>query len=119
MKLRENFAEGRIDRREFLRTSTLLGLSATAAYAFVDGGEAARTARADRKTGGTVKIAHRVQEIESPHTYAWFQSNITRQVCEYLTRTGADNITRPWLVSSWDASDDLRTWTLNVRQGVT
>ena len=119
MKLRENFAEGRIDRREFLRTSTLLGLSATAAYAFVDGGEVARTARADRKTGGTIKIAHRVQEIESPHTYAWFQSNITRQVCEYLTRTGADNITRPWLVSSWDASEDLRTWTLHLRQGVT
>ena len=32
--LKRNFAEGRIDRREFLRTSTLLGLSAGAAYAF-------------------------------------------------------------------------------------
>ena len=33
--LKREFAEGRIDRREFLRYSTLLGLSATAAYAFV------------------------------------------------------------------------------------
>ncbi len=34
-KLQEQFAEGKINRREFLRYSTLLGMSATAAYAFV------------------------------------------------------------------------------------
>ena len=34
-KLKTQLAEGRIGRREFLRTSTLLGLSATAAYGFV------------------------------------------------------------------------------------
>ncbi len=33
--LKKNFAEGKVNRREFLRTSTLLGLSAGAAYAFV------------------------------------------------------------------------------------
>jgi peptide/nickel transport system substrate-binding protein len=30
-KLKQNFAERKIDRREFLRTSTLLGVSAVAA----------------------------------------------------------------------------------------
>ena len=34
-KVKGQFAEGKLDRREFLRYSTLLGLSATAAYAFV------------------------------------------------------------------------------------
>ena len=34
-KLKEQFCEGKIDRREFLRYSTLLGMSATAAYAVV------------------------------------------------------------------------------------
>ena len=33
--LKEQFAEGKVDRREFLRTATLLGVSAGAAYAFV------------------------------------------------------------------------------------
>ena len=33
-KLKQNFAERKIDRREFLRTSTLLGVSALAAYEF-------------------------------------------------------------------------------------
>ena len=31
-KLKQDFAEGRLNRREFLRYSTLLGLSAGAAY---------------------------------------------------------------------------------------
>ena len=68
---------------------------------------------------GTMRIAMRVKEVEAPHTYAWAeQSNICRQVCEYLTKTGHDNITRPYLLDRWEASDDLRTWTLHVRQGV-
>ena len=33
-KLKEELAEGRITRRDFLRYSTLLGLSAAAAYKF-------------------------------------------------------------------------------------
>ena len=54
----------------------------------------------------------RVQPIESPHTYSWIQdSMMSRNVIEYLTLTGADNITRPWLCEKWEASDDLKTWT--------
>jgi peptide/nickel transport system substrate-binding protein len=42
-----------------------------------------------------------------------------RQVNGYLTRTGIDNVTRADLLEGWQASDDLKTWTLNLRQGVT
>jgi peptide/nickel transport system substrate-binding protein len=35
-----------------------------------------------------------------------------------MTITGPDNITRPYLAESWEASDDLKTWTFNLRQGV-
>ena len=121
-RLKEGFAEGRIDRREFLRSSTLLGLSAGAAYAFagkVTGEPFARPARAAMSKGGTLKIGMRVKEIATPHTFDWVEkSNVTRQVVEYLTKTGHDNITRPYLLQSWEASDDLKTWTLRLRKDV-
>ena len=41
-----------------------------------------------------------------------------RQVCEYLTFTGANNITLPWLLDKWEASDDVKTWTLYLRKGI-
>ena len=120
--LKQNLAEGAIDRREFLRTSTLLGLSAGAAYAFlgkVTGETWSRPARAAMPKGGTLKIGMRVQEITTPHNMAWAdKSNQVRAVCEYLTRTGHDNVTRPYLLESWQASPDLKTWTLNLRQGI-
>lgn len=121
-KLQENFAEGRIERREFLRTSTLLGLSAAAAYGFVGkvtGESFVAPARAAMPKGGTLKIGMRVQEIGTPHNMAWAdKSNQVRAVCEYLTRTGHDNITRPYLLESWEASEDLKTWTLKLRKDV-
>ncbi|WP_119460189.1 ABC transporter substrate-binding protein [Rhodospirillaceae bacterium SYSU D60014] len=111
---------GKLDRREFLRTSTLLGLSATAAYALAGVPEQGMVAPARAADGGTIRISMRVMPLESPHTYSWVQdSNITRQVCDYLTRTGPDNVTEPWLLEKWVASDDLKTWDLILKKGIT
>jgi peptide/nickel transport system substrate-binding protein len=122
-KLQEQLAEGRLDRREFVRYAALLGVSASAAYAFagrITGQGFAPLARADTMPkGGTLRIAMRCKPITDPHTFSWIiDSNIVRQVCGYLTRTGADNITRPDLAESWEASDDLKTWTFHIRKGV-
>jgi peptide/nickel transport system substrate-binding protein len=120
--LKEQFAEGKIDRREFLRTSTLLGLSAGAAYAFVGkvtGESFVKPAKAAMPTGGTIKLSMRVLDVKDPHTFSWVtDSNVTRQVVEYMTKTGQDNVTRPYLLEGWEASDDLKTWTLHVRKGI-
>jgi len=117
-KLREYLAAGRIDRREFLRTATLLGLSASTAYAFagvVD--PRAAFAQAALPKGGRIRIGMRVHEIKDPMTISWTEaSNLVRQVCEYLTRTDQDNITHPLLLERWEASPDLKTWTLYVRK---
>ena len=97
-KLAEQYTERKVSRREFLRTATLLGLSATAAYSIagLPGGSYVRPAAA--QTGGTVRISIRVPALDNPHTYSWvYDSNSARQVLDYLTRTGFDNITRPWL----------------------
>ena len=121
--LQEQLAEGRLDRREFVRYSALLGVSATAAYAVAGriAGEdfAPKAVAQDMPMGGAIRIAMRVYVVDNPHTFSWvIDSNIARQVCGYLTRTGTDNVTRPDLLESWEASDDLLTWTLNVRPGV-
>ncbi|HXQ40093.1 MAG TPA: ABC transporter substrate-binding protein [Candidatus Udaeobacter sp.] len=109
--------EGRLERREFLRMSTLLGLSATAAYALA--GIAEPIAPAEAATGGTVTFSMRVAKIDNPAaTDTDYCANIVRQVCDYLTRTTADNVTHPWLLESWKPSDDLKTWTLTLRRGI-
>ncbi len=71
------------------------------------------------KRGGTLKVATALQKIAHPATYSWIAaSNVTRQVAEYLTLTDGKNITHPYLLENWEASDDLKTWTLNVRKGI-
>ena len=113
----EQMETGKVGRREFLRISTLLGLSAASAYALTGLAEP-KAARAAGDTG-TVRISMRVQPLETPATYSWVQdSNVARQVCDYLTRTGVDNVTRPWLLEKWEASDDLKTWTLILKKGI-
>ena len=122
--LKRQLAEGQIDRREFLRYATLLGLSAPAAYAAVRAitgerlvGEA--RAQGTPPKGGTLRLGMRCQDVKDPHTFSWVQrSNTVRQVCDYLTTTGPDNITRPSLCEKWEASPDLKTWTLRLRKDV-
>jgi len=43
---------------------------------------------------------------------------VVRQVAEYLTWTDGKNITHPYLLKNWEVSQDLKTWTLNLRQGI-
>jgi len=117
--LKQQLADKVMDRRDFVRYATLLGMAAPTAYMWagkIAGEDFVPAAQADDiPKGGIVKIAMRVPKLDNPHTFSWvYDSNCVRQVCGYLTRTGADNITRPALASKWEASDDLKTWTLTL-----
>jgi peptide/nickel transport system substrate-binding protein len=133
----EQLRQGRISRREFLRVATLLGVSVPAAYALAACGTApaaappagqataapaaaATTAPAAAvKRGGILKVGIQVPAVDHPARFSWvFDSNEFRQVYEYLTETGADNITRPYLLDSWEVNDTLDVWTLKLRQGI-
>ena len=122
--LKRQLVERQIERREFLRYATLLGMAAPTAYAFVAKvtGEtliAPAEAQGALPKGGTLRLAMRCQDLKSPHTYSWIESaNSARQVLDYLTVTGVDNITRPGLVEKWEPSPDLKTWTLRLRRTV-
>ncbi len=124
--------KGKVNRREFLWLATMLGTSATMAYALAGcappAGAPTGNSAADPavvpvggiKRGGTWTSAMELQLIDHPARLSWLQgANIVRQVGEYLTETGSDNITRPYLLDKWEANDDVTEWTLHLRQDVT
>ncbi len=122
-ELIDELKTGRVERREFLRTACLLGMSATAAYAVagrITGDFMMPAAQAaEPKKGGILRFAMLVQEMQDPATFDWGEkANQARHIVEYLTITGPDNVTRPYLAESWTASADLTEWTFKLRQGI-
>jgi len=125
-QMKKSLIAGKCSRREFLRTVTLLGISATTAYGMASKilgkkivPDFVGTAHAAQKKGGVLKYAMQVQEMADPATWSWTQKSIVgRHIIEYMVETGPDNITRPGLATSWEASDDLKTWTFSLRKGV-
>ncbi|MGD8397310.1 MAG: ABC transporter substrate-binding protein [Anaerolineae bacterium] len=134
-ELKDLYQKGRITRREFLRNATLLGMSFAGATAFLaacgpeDTPAPAATAAPEATEappaaagpvrGGRLRIASGVQKVTHPAQFSWvLPSNQLRQVAEYLTYFGVDNVARPLLLEDWEVSEDLKTWTLNLRQGI-
>ncbi len=121
-RLLRELRHGRLGRREFVRLATLLGLGAGAAFGLAGARGQDRPAPrrgVTRRPGGTLRFSMRIPDLGRPHTFSWgYDSNVVRQVNDYLTRTGPDNVTRPWLLAGWRASGDLKTWTLKLRRGV-
>ena len=108
--LKRELAEGQISRREFVRFATLIGMTAPAAYAFVGARYTPAAAQtASMPKGGTLRLGTRVKALNDPATYSWggYDFNVTRQVCEYLTLTDQKNVTHPYLLESWEPSEDL------------
>jgi peptide/nickel transport system substrate-binding protein len=127
--------KGKVSRREFLRFATLLGASVPVAYTLAacgaQGGSPAAAPAGEAssdavpvpgavKRGGTWTAAMQLQLLDHPARLSWIEgANIVRQMNEYLTETGPDNITRPLLLDRWEASDDVKTWDLYLKQGIT
>ncbi|MCX7382953.1 MAG: ABC transporter substrate-binding protein [Alphaproteobacteria bacterium] len=111
------FLKGEIDRRAFLRTVTLLGVSASSAFAVT--GATPAGAQETPKKGGALRYGSAVMEINDPMMITWTQpSNVLRNVVEYLTRVDEDNMTLPSLAASWDPSADLTTWKFKLQPNV-
>ena len=141
--------EGKITRRDFIRFSTLLGMSAALATACSSPEPAAAPAEEEAMEeeameeeameeeameeeameeeamggitrGGTLTIGSQLQLLDHPARLSWLEgANVVRQFSEYLTYTDPDNITHPWLFDSWEANADVTEWTFTVRPGVT
>jgi peptide/nickel transport system substrate-binding protein len=117
--LKSDMEKGKMSRREFIRYSTLLGVSAFTATQMAGLAFPGKLFAAPKK-GGSIKIAAPVHKVTHPAQFSWISpTNQLRQVVEYLTYTDGDNVTHPYLLNNWQASDDLKTWTLNLRRGIT
>src|SRR5690242_10382741 len=102
-------------------TAAAAAAEATAAPAAAEAtaAPAAAAAAGGIKRGGILKVGIQVPAVDHPARFSWvFDSNEFRQVYEYLTETGVDNITRPYLLEKWEVNDKLDVWTLHLRQGI-
>ncbi len=117
--LKVDLNNGKLTRRDFLRYATLLGMSAAAATQMAGLTWPTKAFAAKPKRGGVLKVAGQVHKITHPAQFSWVApTQICRQVAEYLAFTDGKNITHPYLLKNWEVSEDLKTWTLNVRQNV-
>jgi peptide/nickel transport system substrate-binding protein len=127
----EMLRKGQISRRDFLRFSTLLGVSLASAKFLAACAQPPTPTEAPASVeattppmpsitrGGTLTAATRVERVAMPAQFSLVsQSHAWRHVFEYLTYTDPKGITTPYLLDSWTASDDLLKWTLNVKKGL-
>jgi peptide/nickel transport system substrate-binding protein len=146
-ELQEQYRQGKVSRREFMRMSALLGLSLSGIMSFLascsPAGEAATSTSAPAtmaatavpptavpatatavpvaagpKRGGVLTLVNNCQRMDDIATVQWAQYDIYRNVAEFLAVTNQDNITVPWLLERWEPSDDLKTWDLFLNKGI-
>jgi peptide/nickel transport system substrate-binding protein len=89
---------GEINRRQFLRTAALLGITVASASSFIGsallGNDAQAADATPARQGGSLRFACAIQEIQDPMLITWIEaSNLLRNSLEYLTWVDADNIT--------------------------
>src|SRR5262249_56313228 len=124
--LEEAFVEGRLTRRELLRTSALSGSSGAAMSLLASLG-LTKPARAQApKKGGTLVIAKESElDILDPHSAGgWVTWRVSKQMHEGLIDEDLTQANVPYpklipkLATSWDISKDSLTYTFKLRKGV-
>jgi peptide/nickel transport system substrate-binding protein len=119
----DGLVEGRVNRREFLRFGSVLGLSLPVlnTIAGAMGLSAAASDPALAQTlGGTIRIGLIVPAAAiEPVKLADGGGIITiSQVAETLVVSGKDLVARPALAESWSPNEDGSIWTFKIRKGV-
>ena len=109
-ELVDQLKKGGISRREFVQSAAVLGVSATAAYALAGVSPRAALAQESPKFGGNLRVSMNVKEVSDPATFDWGEKgDIARHVIEPMVQIDKNNVARPHLAESWNASDDLKT----------
>ncbi|MGI9307136.1 MAG: ABC transporter substrate-binding protein [Gammaproteobacteria bacterium] len=113
----DQFQRKEITRRDFMQMASALGMSAAAVYGFAGGAPLARAQAVKR--GGTFRIDSPLQELKDPQHFEWIEgSNVSRDICEYLTFYGDDSVVKPYLAEKWSVSDDGKSVDFFLRKGI-
>ena len=137
LDLVENFAQGRITRRQFVKRAAVIGLSLPAVSAVIaacsqgtpgsaapsaSGGEpsASASASAPAASGGSIKVAiQRPVQVDPINMQDLGGYGVVAQCFEFLCTLSEDGSDiAPGLAESWEANDDGSVWTFKLRQGV-
>ncbi|WP_119390977.1 ABC transporter substrate-binding protein [Taklimakanibacter lacteus] len=112
---------GKVDRRDFLRHGSVLGLSLPLMGALLaETGLGTRSVRAAGKPGGTVRAGIAVPggAIDPVTFYDSGSYQLAFQASEFLCVTEPDLTLRPVLAESWSTNEDGSVWTFKLRRGV-
>lgn len=118
----DGLVAGRIDRRDFIRHGSLLGLSLPllGQIGVAAGlGSLATPARA-QGAGGTLRVAvdtptGAIDPVKAPDVGGLV---MLQQTGEFLCMDGQDLVLRPMLAESWKPNDKGDVWTFTLRKGV-
>ncbi len=116
--LEKRLREGRIDRRDFLRGATALGVSVAVATALAGKAQAAMPKKGGNMRlaitgGGTGDVLDPAQTLDS------YMINVSfGQLRNNLTEISSSDELIGELAESWEASADAATWTFKLRKGV-
>lgn len=128
-KLMREFSTGRMNRKEFVTRVTALGLSAAAVPSFVRAAQADTSAtppldpvvvEGEGVQGGTLVVALNsdIASLDLMFGSATINRDIMGHVYEFLFTMGEGSLYIPDLAADMQVSEDGRTFTITLRQGV-
>ncbi len=123
--LQAQYRNKQISRRQFIKSSVLLGLSIPAALSLT-GCEENNTNPGEQqpnllqgKVGGYVSFSMNIPPLVEPQqTNTVHGANLLRLISDSLIRIDNKNLPVPWLLQRWEVSDDLLSWTFYLRPNI-
>ncbi|HEY7732005.1 MAG TPA: ABC transporter substrate-binding protein [Gaiellaceae bacterium] len=120
-ELIDEYRSGTVTRRELVQRGSVLGMSIPFLGLLAGVPVAAAAPRAAaRKTAGTVRIGHIGVDgsLEPPLLQSLGALGVSHLAGEQLLYADKNNVLKPLLATSWKASNNAKTWTFKLRQGV-
>jgi peptide/nickel transport system substrate-binding protein len=123
----DEYAAGKISRREFVRRGTVIGMSlplvsfiAAACGGGTSTGTSAGQTGAKAKAGGTIRAGTTPPATKLNPLLVQDQGGLSvlSQSGEYLTFSDSKLNLVPVLAESWEPNEDATVWTFKIRQGV-